>query len=60
MSVTTRTTGKQYTVVDSPLGPLTLVSTGGVLSALYMTDHRHQPGEETFGERVPVGRRPVR
>ncbi|MGW6949436.1 methylated-DNA--[protein]-cysteine S-methyltransferase [Streptomyces xanthophaeus] len=62
MSVTTsttgNTTGKQYTVVDSPLGPLTLVSTGGVLSALYMTDHRHQPGEETFGERVPAGAAP--
>ncbi|MFD3694656.1 methylated-DNA--[protein]-cysteine S-methyltransferase [Streptomyces sp. NPDC058646] len=49
------TTSKQYTVVDSPLGLLKLVSTGGVLSALYMTDHRHQPAEETFGERVPHG-----
>ncbi|MEU9379093.1 methylated-DNA--[protein]-cysteine S-methyltransferase [Streptomyces sp. NPDC048255] len=52
------TTSKQYTLVDSPLGPLTLVSTGGVLSALYMTDHRHRPGEETFGERVPASAAP--
>lgn len=45
---------KTYTVVDSPLGPLTLVATDGVLSALYMTEHRHKPGEEAFGERVPA------
>ncbi|MEV7726142.1 methylated-DNA--[protein]-cysteine S-methyltransferase [Streptomyces sp. NPDC087917] len=49
---------KQYTVVDSPLGPLTMVSTGGVLSALYMTDHRHRPAEETFGERVAESEEP--
>lgn len=40
---------KQHTVVDSPYGPLTLVATEGVLSALYMTDQRHRPPEETFG-----------
>ncbi|MFF9791077.1 methylated-DNA--[protein]-cysteine S-methyltransferase [Streptomyces bacillaris] len=40
---------KQHTVVDSPYGPLTLVATDGVLSALYMTDQRHRPSEETFG-----------
>ncbi|MGA5003182.1 methylated-DNA--[protein]-cysteine S-methyltransferase [Streptomyces arboris] len=40
---------KQHTVVDSPYGPLTLVATDGVLSALYMTDQRHRPPEETFG-----------
>lgn len=40
---------KQHTVLDSPYGPLTLVATDGVLSALYMTDQRHRPPEETFG-----------
>lgn len=40
---------KQHTVVDSPYGPLTLVATDGVLSALYMTDQRHRPPQETFG-----------
>ncbi|MFG2616108.1 methylated-DNA--[protein]-cysteine S-methyltransferase [Streptomyces sp. NPDC048507] len=49
---------KTHTVVDSPLGPLTLVATDGVLSALYMSEHRHKPGEETFGERVPAGEEP--
>ncbi|ATZ23511.1 methylated-DNA--[protein]-cysteine S-methyltransferase [Streptomyces lavendulae] len=50
--------GKTYTEVESPLGTLTLVATDGVLSALYMTGHRHRPGEETFGERVPAGEAP--
>ncbi|WP_433572787.1 methylated-DNA--[protein]-cysteine S-methyltransferase [Streptomyces sp. CA-251247] len=45
---------KQYTVVDSPYGPLTLVATDGMLSGLYMTDQRHRPGEETFGEEDPA------
>ncbi|MDT0347839.1 methylated-DNA--[protein]-cysteine S-methyltransferase, partial [Streptomyces litchfieldiae] len=40
---------QQHTVADSPYGPLTLVATDGVLSALYMTDQRHRPPEETFG-----------
>ncbi|MFJ9111537.1 methylated-DNA--[protein]-cysteine S-methyltransferase [Streptomyces sp. NPDC102283] len=40
---------KQHMVLDSPYGPLTLVATDGVLSALYMTDQRHRPPQETFG-----------
>ncbi|GAA2256635.1 methylated-DNA--[protein]-cysteine S-methyltransferase [Streptomyces amakusaensis] len=48
---------RQHTVLDSPYGPLTLVATDGVLSGLYMTDQRHRPDEETFGERdsAPFG-----
>ncbi|EFE66052.1 methylated-DNA-protein-cysteine methyltransferase [Streptomyces viridosporus ATCC 14672] len=42
---------KQHTVIDSPYGPLTLVADDGVLCGLYMTDHRHRPPEETFGDR---------
>lgn len=45
---------RQHTVVDSPYGPLTLVATDGVLSGLYMTDQRHRPAEETFGEPDPA------
>ncbi|MET8078634.1 methylated-DNA--[protein]-cysteine S-methyltransferase [Streptomyces sp. NPDC005303] len=41
---------KQHTVIDSPYGPLTLVADDGVLCGLYMTDQRHRPSEETFGE----------
>lgn len=41
-----------YTVIDSPLGPLTAVATESVLSGLYMHDAAHLPG--SFGE--PVAR----
>lgn len=44
---------RQHTVVDSPYGLLTLVATDGLLSGLYMTDQRHRPPEETFGEPDP-------
>jgi methylated-DNA-[protein]-cysteine S-methyltransferase len=43
---------KQHTVVESPYGVLTLVAEDGVLCGLYMTEQRHRPLEETFGERV--------
>jgi methylated-DNA-[protein]-cysteine S-methyltransferase len=42
---------KQHTVITSPYGPLTLVAEEGVLCGLYMTDQRHRPAEETFGDR---------
>lgn len=32
-----------HAVVDSPLGPLTLVERDGGVAGLYMTEHRHQP-----------------
>jgi len=41
---------KQHTVIDSPYGPLTLVAEDGVLCGLYMTDQRHRPSEESFGD----------
>ncbi len=33
----------RHTEIDSPVGPLTLVATGGVLSGLFMIDQRHRP-----------------
>ncbi|MGW0883906.1 methylated-DNA--[protein]-cysteine S-methyltransferase [Streptomyces sp. NPDC002671] len=44
---------KQYTVIESPYGPLTLVADDGILCGLYMADQRHRPSEETFGMGVP-------
>lgn len=41
-----------HSVVESPLGPLTLRARDGVLDGLYMLEHRHGPGEEELGERV--------
>lgn len=40
---------KTHVVIESPVGPLTLVATGGALSGLYMDMQRHRPPEETFG-----------
>ncbi|MFG3408739.1 methylated-DNA--[protein]-cysteine S-methyltransferase [Streptomyces sp. NPDC048142] len=48
-STTTSPVTKQHTVIDSPYGPLTLVADDGVLCALYMSDQRHRPPQETFG-----------
>ncbi|GAA2125566.1 methylated-DNA--[protein]-cysteine S-methyltransferase [Actinomadura napierensis] len=38
-----------HVVVDSPVGPLTLVAMDGALSGLYMVNQRHRPPQETFG-----------
>ena len=35
-----------HAVVDSPLGPLTLVERDGAVAGLYMTSHRHMPPVE--------------
>jgi methylated-DNA-[protein]-cysteine S-methyltransferase len=40
-----------HTVMDSPIGPLTLVADDGALAGLYMEQHRHRPPVETFGHR---------
>ncbi|MFI8230665.1 methylated-DNA--[protein]-cysteine S-methyltransferase [Streptomyces sp. NPDC085900] len=42
---------RRHTVTDSPYGPLTLVAEDGTLCGLYMTDQRHRPAQETFGDR---------
>lgn len=42
---------RRHTLIDSPYGPLTLVATDNALSGLYMTEQRHRPPEETFGDR---------
>ncbi|WP_328535877.1 methylated-DNA--[protein]-cysteine S-methyltransferase [Streptomyces sp. NBC_00344] len=44
---------RQHTVIDSPYGPLTLVGTDSALSGLYMTEQRHRPPDETFGDPDP-------
>lgn len=40
-----------HSVVDSPLGPLTLVARDGALAGLFMTDHRHGPSAAWLGDR---------
>ncbi|TDD34469.1 methylated-DNA--[protein]-cysteine S-methyltransferase [Actinomadura sp. KC06] len=38
-----------HVILDSPVGPLTLVALDEGLSGLYMDMQRHRPSEETFG-----------
>jgi methylated-DNA-[protein]-cysteine S-methyltransferase len=42
---------RTHTVVDSPVGPLTLVAADGLLTGLYMDRQRYRPADETFGDR---------
>lgn len=44
-----------HSVIDSPIGPLTLVADGGKLAGLYMEVTRHQPADEILGTAVPAG-----
>ncbi|MFD0207395.1 methylated-DNA--[protein]-cysteine S-methyltransferase [Saccharothrix carnea] len=46
-----------HTVIDSPIGEITLVARDGVLAGLYMAEHRYRPALSTFGERdaAPFG-----
>ena len=41
---------RTHVVLDSPIGPLTLVAAAGSLIALYMDAQRHRPGDEALGE----------
>src|SRR6185437_454000 len=41
-----------HAIVDSPIGPITLVSDEGKLTGLYMEVSGHPPKEETLGQRV--------
>ncbi len=44
-----------HTVIDSPLGELTLVARDGVLCGVYFADHSRLPDPATFGPYVQTG-----
>lgn len=44
-----------HTVIDSPIGPLTLVRTGAGLAAVYLERHKRMPDPATFGVRTKSG-----
>lgn len=47
-------TGRRvHTVIDSPVGPLTLVAVDGILAGCYMDAQRHRPVDAVFGEPDP-------
>ena len=45
---------RRHTVIDSPLGELTLVADGDALIGLYFRHHWYRPSAETFGPGVDV------
>lgn len=49
MTASTMAGRRSHTVVDSPVGPLTLVAVDGALVGLHMSESRHRPEPETFG-----------
>ena len=44
-----------HTIIDSPIGELTLVAVNGTLSGLYFAGHWTRPDPATFGERSDRG-----
>jgi O-6-methylguanine DNA methyltransferase len=52
-------TASAHTIMNSPIGPLTLVTREGGIAGLYMTQHRHIPPQETFGPQIAVTDHPA-
>jgi methylated-DNA-[protein]-cysteine S-methyltransferase len=44
-----------HTVIDSPVGELTLVARGGVLAGIYFPGHWYPPSAEALGTRAGAG-----
>lgn len=51
---------RTHTVVDSPVGELTVVAVDGALAGLYFEKHRRGPAVDTLGERTDRGFEEVR
>jgi methylated-DNA-[protein]-cysteine S-methyltransferase len=52
MSTAAATTSTRHVVIDSPIGPLTLVRDDDGLTGLYYPGHWTRPDQATFGPRV--------
>jgi len=44
----------RHAVVDTTLGPITIVATGQAITGLYFAQHIRRPSRDTFGPRVPM------
>jgi methylated-DNA-[protein]-cysteine S-methyltransferase len=49
MTAAALTACRAHTVVDSPVGPITLLATDGRLTGLYLSERRYPPAPEEFG-----------
>jgi methylated-DNA-[protein]-cysteine S-methyltransferase len=52
MSTATITTSTRHVVIDSPIGPLTVVRDDDGLTGLYYPGHWTRPDQTTFGPRI--------
>ena len=52
MSIAATTTSTRHVVIESPIGPLTLVRDDDGLTGLYYPGHWTRPDQTTFGPRV--------
>jgi methylated-DNA-[protein]-cysteine S-methyltransferase len=50
---------RTHAVIDSPIGPLTLIGRDGRLVGVLMEEMRHEPDAATLGDAVPVDSDPV-
>jgi methylated-DNA-[protein]-cysteine S-methyltransferase len=59
--MTVRTAARQqaHTVIESPIGPLTLIAQDGRLAGVHMEVTRYEPGAHARGEAVGPGEEPV-
>jgi methylated-DNA-[protein]-cysteine S-methyltransferase len=48
---------RTHTVIDTPVGPLTIVADDGQICCLYMDLQRHRPDDGELGELEPRGRK---
>jgi methylated-DNA-[protein]-cysteine S-methyltransferase len=55
----TRTAARTHTVIDSPIGPLTLIADRGKLAGVHMEITRYEPGDGELGPAVPRNAEPV-
>jgi methylated-DNA-[protein]-cysteine S-methyltransferase len=60
-TMTTRTAARlrTHTVIDSPIGPLTLIAEDGRLAGVFMEVTRYEPDAETLGTAVGADSEPV-
>jgi methylated-DNA-[protein]-cysteine S-methyltransferase len=58
MSTAALSTTTRHVVIDSPIGPLTLVRDDDGITGLYYPGHWTQPDQMTFGPRVEPGQDP--
>ena len=47
---------RTHTVIESAVGPLTVVAEDGAIAGLYMDLQRHRPGDDELGDPDPRGR----